>query len=62
MHGLLTKIKSICDKKGISLAELERKAGLGNGTVGRWDESVPNLASLDAVAKVLGTTSAELIK
>lgn len=56
------KIKSLAKKKKIPITELERRAGLGNGTIGRWNESSPTLDNLSKVAKVLNVPIQKLIK
>lgn len=55
------KIKSLCDERGITVMELEKRAGLGNGVIGGWRESEPKISSLKAVADVLGIPITELI-
>ena len=40
-------------EKKISVTYLERKAGLGNGTISKWNDSSPTVANLQEVAKVL---------
>lgn len=55
-------IKSIAEKKGMSIAEIEKKAGIGNGTIGRWRESYPNVDSIVKVAKVLSVSINTLVK
>jgi transcriptional regulator with XRE-family HTH domain len=55
-------IKSIAEKKGMSIAEIEKKAGIGNGTIGRWSESYPNVDSIVKVAKVLSVSINTLVK
>ena len=55
-------IKAIADKKGLSIAEIEKKASLGNGIIGKWRESAPNVDSLVKVAKVLNVSVNTLIK
>lgn len=55
------KIKEICDKKGITIAELERNAGLSKGAIYKWRESSPTLSKLQAVADVLGVKVSKLI-
>lgn len=57
-------IKAMCEKQGISVAELERRAGLGNGAVGKWndDKSKPNFESLEKVAAALGVSVAALLE
>ena len=59
---MLKKIMEKCREKGISLAELERQAGLEARTVYKWDSSVPAVDKAMAVAKVLETTVEELMK
>lgn len=58
---LFDRIKALCDELGISLAELERRAGFGNGTIGKWQTVTPNLKSIEKVANVLGVTVAALL-
>lgn len=55
------KIKSICDKRDMSIAELEKRAEVGNGTVGKWREYTPNVATLAKVAKALDVKLEDLI-
>lgn len=55
------KIKEICKVKGISVAYLERQAGLSNGSVSKWNNSRPTIDKLCLVAKVLDITLEELI-
>ena len=59
---LYTKIEAICAERGISIARLEREAGLGNATVRGWTKSTPNVETLQKVAKYLGLTLDELTK
>lgn len=59
---LLDGIKRRCEANGITIAELERKAGIGNGIIRRWDEMNPRLDNLKAVAGALGVTVDELLQ
>lgn len=54
-------VKALADKKGLSIAELEKKAGLSNGTIGKWIESSPKVNSLVKVANVLGVGINKLV-
>lgn len=58
---ILKKIKQLCIERGLSIFALEKEAGIGNGTIAKWDKSSPTLSSLQAVAKVLGCTVDELL-
>lgn len=50
---LYDKIKEICKEKGISVAFVEKEAGLSNGIIRKWNDSSPTVDNLKAVAKVL---------
>lgn len=54
-------VKEICDKKGISVAQLERDSGLGNGTISGWKDGDARLSNLDKVAEALGMKTTTLI-
>jgi transcriptional regulator with XRE-family HTH domain len=54
-------VKALADKEGLSIAELEKKAGLSNGTIGKWIESSPKVDSLVKVANVLGVGINKLV-
>lgn len=58
---IFDKIKEICNEKGISIASLERSAGLSNGTISKWNDSSPTVENLQAVAKVLKVKIHKLI-
>ena len=55
-------VKRICDEKGITISQLEKEAGLGNGTIGGWKNSSPRVDSLQAVARVLKVKVEKLLK
>lgn len=55
-------IKELCTKRGISIAQLERQAGLGNGTIGKWREATPGVDKLNSVAKELKVSVKTLMK
>lgn len=59
---IFNNIKKICDEKGISISQLEKEAGLGNGTISGWKESMPRIDKLQAVAKVLNSEVNKLIE
>lgn len=54
-------IKAICDKKGISITQLEKEAGLSNGSINKWKNCIPKADSLHAVAKVLKVKMEKLL-
>lgn len=50
---LYDKIKELCKEKGISVASVEKKAGLSNGAISKWNNASPTVDNLNSVAKVL---------
>lgn len=50
---LYDRIKDICKEKGVSVASVEKDAGLGSGAISKWNVSSPTVENLQAVAKVL---------
>lgn len=59
---LFERITKLCGEKNISIARLEKEAGLGNATVRGWTKSEPTAKNLKAVADVLGVSIDELLK
>lgn len=55
-------VKALADKKGMTIAEVERRSGLTNGTIGKWRHASPTIKSLEAVASVLGVSIARLTR
>lgn len=49
-------IESLCKQRGISIARLEREAGLGNATVRGWETGSPRVDKLKLVADYFGVT------
>lgn len=45
------KIKELAEKDGISIASLERKLSIGNGTIRKWNEASPTLENISKVAR-----------
>ncbi|MDD4843185.1 MAG: helix-turn-helix transcriptional regulator [Anaerotignum sp.] len=58
---MLEKIKAWCKENDTAISVLEKKCGLGNGTISGWEKSVPRVDSLIAVSKITGLSLDELI-
>lgn len=54
--SLLTRIKELAEKHSFSISEIEKKVGLGNGTIRRWDNSPPSCDKVLKVANLLNVT------
>ena len=55
-------IEALCKERGISVTTLEKRAGLGNGTIGKWKDSSPKVENLQAVANTLKVKIEKLLK
>ena len=55
-------VKTEADKKGMSLNELEKAAGLAKGTISKWKTASPTIKSLLPVANVLEVSIGDLTK
>lgn len=56
------RIKAICKEKGVSPSSIERKAGLSNGAITKWNTSSPSVKNLKDVADILDVSVDELIE
>ena len=54
--SIVARVKRLCDINGITIAELERNAGIGNGVIRRWDDRAPASDKLADTAKYFGVT------
>lgn len=54
-------VKELCKKKNITVARLEREAGLGNGTIAAWKQFEPKLSTIIKVADALDVSVTTLI-
>lgn len=59
---LLDNIKELCARKKMNISTLEKKAGLSNGTIGKWDKASPQLDSVVKVAEALNVKVDALIR
>lgn len=47
-------VKRLCSERKMSIRQLEMKAGIGNGVIGKWRYVMPELRSLQKAADALG--------
>lgn len=55
-------IVNLANEKGISIKKLEVLAGIGNGTIGKWRTSDPQVDTLLKVADALCVPIEKLLK
>lgn len=57
---LISRIKALCQDRGMTLNQLEKAIGL-KGTIARWEDHSPGLDKVRMVAQFLGVSVSELI-
>lgn len=58
---LYKNVVRLCEKRGITIAKLEKETGLGNATVRGWEKATPNFRTLSAVASYFGVSVDDLM-
>lgn len=48
--SLVDRIKKLCTARKVTVAEVERKTGISNGQIRRWDTSSPKTENVQKVA------------
>lgn len=56
------RVTELIKSKGMTIAEFERKAGLSNGSVGKWKINRPLMSTVEKVAEALEVNPVELLK
>lgn len=59
--NVLDRVKMLADQKDISIPELEKKLGFGNGSIYKWGKSMPSADKLSAVADYFNVTTDYLL-
>lgn len=59
---LIERIKELCVGESITFAELEKRTGISNGTIGRWKKSAPRVDLLLKVADYFGVSLDYLVR
>ena len=60
--SVYSAVKKRADGMNISIAKLEKRAEISNGTIGGWKTGRPYAETLQKVAKVLDCTIEDLLK
>jgi transcriptional regulator with XRE-family HTH domain len=62
--NIYNNVVQLANDKGMNIAQLEKKAGIANGTIGKWknENNKPLVDTVVKVARALGVTVNRLIK
>ena len=58
---LAQRIKQLASKRGITIAELERKAGISNGQISKWNVRSPKTENLEKAVRLVTFQYLELL-
>lgn len=58
---LVDRIRSICKKKGISIAQMEKELKWSQGLISRWSKNSPSISKIMEVVRYLGVSYEELL-
>ena len=58
---LLAKIRELCKVHNLTVNSLEKKAGLGTGTISRWNTASPSIDKVEGIARIFRITIDELV-
>lgn len=58
---MVERLKQICAEQGITVTELERRAGLPDNSIYKWDRHSPSVNTVAKAARVLNVTVDSLI-
>jgi transcriptional regulator with XRE-family HTH domain len=58
---LVEQVQKLCDSKGINIANLQKELGFSNGTIYRWDKSLPSVDKLQKVADYFNVSTDYLL-
>ncbi len=53
---LFDTVKSLCESKNVTIAQLERSIKAGNGSIRRWNRAYPSADRLKRVADYFGVS------
>lgn len=48
-----TRVKELCRKRGISVAKIERAAGIPEKSISKWDTNIPSFDKVERVVNAL---------
>lgn len=58
---LVDRIRNICKKKGISIAQMEKELKWSQGLISRWSKNSPSIGKVMDVVRYLGVSYEELL-
>ena len=59
---MVESIRKLCKREGITLSALERRAGLPENSIYKWDVNRPSVDKVLAVAKILKSSVETIAK
>ena len=58
---IVERIQMLCKERGITLAQLQKEVGFGNGSIRRWDDHSPSIDKVKKIANYFEVNLNDLI-
>lgn len=55
--NILDVVAKLCSERNITITELERRLGFGQGSIGKWKDSTPKVDKIIAIANYFNVTT-----
>lgn len=55
--NILDVVAKLCSERNITITELERRLGFGQGSIGKWKDSTPKVDKIIAIANYFGVST-----
>ena len=59
---ILDNVRTLCEKKGISIWKIEKDLGFSNRSISKWNDSDPGVSKVQKVADYLGVPIEKLLE
>ena len=59
---MIETIRKLCKENKISVSRLEKELNFGNGTISKWDKSIPSVLAIKEIADYFGVSMETIIE
>lgn len=59
---LYDNVKRLCEKRQVSVGQIEKAVGFSNGSICKWNDNAPSVYKVQRVAGYLGVTVDSLLE
>ena len=59
--SLVSKLRVLCEERGVSFNQFEKESGVGRGTAARWDTNSPSIEKVSKAAEYFNVSVSYLL-